>query len=250
MTLIEQQRAFHAAIVCADDDSVEIGDERLRPGLEIYRGAYRARLLDALRATYARTAGWVGDDSFNVAASHHLISNPPRSWSLDHAGDGFAETLAGLFPADPEVAELAWLEWAMERAFTCPDVAAADFALTTAGFGEDDWTALRLRPSPGLMRRKVSSDCAAVWRSAVEGGVPPIAIQLERPATLIVWRKHFEPRFRLLDPVEADALALVCGGESFGALCEAMIERLGPDAGIAKAGALLGAWISEGVVTL
>src|SRR3546814_3597676 len=91
--------------------------------MSVYRGNYRSALVEAMRSTYERTEKWVGEAAFRRAAAHHLIAHPPSSWTIDDAGAGFDRTCAELFANDPEVAELAWLEWTMLEAFTAPDVA-------------------------------------------------------------------------------------------------------------------------------
>ena len=106
-------------------------------GMDVYRNAYRARLVDALRDTYPCTARWVGEDAFQQAAAHHAITHPPKSWTLDDVGEAFPDTLRELFAGDPEVAELGWLEWAMHRCFVAADAApidAAGFSAATASF--------------------------------------------------------------------------------------------------------------------
>ena len=251
MKLATLQRRFHRAITAREGDDDDSGwSAELRPGLRVYRNAYRARLLDCLRATFPRTVALTGEAPFAAAAAHHLIVHPPQGWSLDDAARGFDATLAELFPAEPEVAELAWLEWAMQEAFTGPERAAIDpaaFAALAAGWDDERWSRLVLSPVPTLTVRRTTADCTALWDSSETGFAGP---QQTVPATVAVWRQGLRSRFRMVDDVEAAALGMVGEGIAFGALCEAMVKRLGAEHGIAESGRLLGQWIGDGMIAL
>lgn len=221
-------------------------------GLDIYRNNYRSALVEAIAATFERTQRWVGEESFRRAAAHHLILNPPTSWTIDDAGEGFDTTLAELFAGDPEVAELAALEWAMHRAFVAADCAcltATDFSAQTADFGEDDWARLMFEFQPALGMIDVRQDVGTLWNAlgADKASAPEIA--LAEAQTLLVWREDLRPAFRLVSALDGEALALALAGETFGDICSLLAERLGPDEGIARAGHLLGQWLQDRLIT-
>lgn len=250
MSLIDLQRRFHAAVTGVDEMMFEDWDPALRPGLAVYRNAYRARLIECLRSTFEKTWTWIGDESFDAAAAHHLIVSPPRSWTLDDAGVGFDETLAQLFPGDPEVAELAWLEWEMQQAFTAPDepvLDAAGFTALSRDFTDEAWTSLRLSFVAGMRSRQVRTDCRAVWTAIVADGDIPADILLSEAQTLVVWRQGLSPRFRMLGSEEAAGLEMLRQGGTFGDVCEAMVAHSGP-AGTEEAGRSLGLWVAHGMV--
>ena len=224
----------------------------MRAGLAVYRTAYRSRLIDCLRGAFDKCRQWIGNDSFDAAAAHHLILHPPSSWTLDDLGLGFSDTLGELFPNDPEIAELAWLEWEMQQIFTSPDgqvLAAADFADQASHYSEDDWLDLRLAFFPGLAKRIVTTDCAALW-SAIDSATDVPPLDLPGPdAILLVWRQNMRSQFRLLDPAEAIGLPLMQSGASFEQLCAALVDACGDDAGVAAAGTMLGRWMTDGLVS-
>jgi hypothetical protein len=251
MTLAARQQAFMAAIL---DDETPLPDgwsARHAAGLAIYRNNYRSALVEALAATYERTCKWVGEESFRRAAAHHLILNPPGSWTIDAAGAGFDGTLAELFAADPEVAELAALEWAMHRAFVAADdtpLTAADFAAHTADFGEEDWGGLGFTFVSGTAALAVSHDIGALWKALGAQAFAAPDIALAEPHMLLVWREGLRPVFRLADAAEGEAFAMARDGGNFGDICAGLVERLGPDEGVARAGALLGRWLQDGLI--
>jgi Putative DNA-binding domain len=247
MNLLAVQRAFHAGLLSEEGLPQTGTTPRFRTGFAIYRNAYRARLMACLRESYDRVWSWIGDEAFDRAAIHHLILHPPHSWSLDDAGAGFDRTLAGLFPAEPEVAELAWLEWQMQLAFRSCDEPPLDplrFAELTSGFDDRAWEAMRLRLGASVTIRKVTTACADIW-AAIDHKVPPASpLALEFPASLLVWRKELHPRFRTLPPEEAAALGWVLQGECFAAVCA---SHASADA-VPAVGAMLGRWIADGLV--
>lgn len=237
MSLLAQQRAFVAEIA-ADDD--------LPPsslGMAIYRNAYRGRLADALAVSFERTRRWVGDEMFDLAAAHYILSHPPQSWTLDVYGADFPEMLAALFADDPEVDELAWLEWHMQQAFAAPDCATLSPAdLASAGLDEAGWEHLRLMPAAGLATRAVSHDLAALWHALAEGAADRSVLAASDPAMLLVWRKDLSPHFRLLEPQEFAALKPLLDGASFGEAASLLGESDLP-----RFGQWFAQWLSEGL---
>lgn len=245
MSLAALQREFQARIVAEDDTS----HAEITVGLAVYRNAYRSRLVECLRTGFERTAIWIGEEAFTAAACHHVIVHRPRSWTLDAVGEGFEETLAALLPGDPEVAELAWLERSLLDVFTALDVevfAPGTFAAQTNGYTEIEWSALRLRLVPGIKTRVVTTDCVALLNS-LEAGEKALGWRLDGPQTALVWRQDFRPRCRLLGPSEAAALASLAGGACFGALCELLVNDVGPH-GISNAGIYLAQWLLDGLL--
>ena len=251
MTLAARQQSFMAAIL---DDEAPLPNDwgaRHSAGLEIYRNNYRSALVEALAATFERTRRWVGEDSFRRAAAHHIILHSPTSWTLDDAGEGFDLTLAELFAGDPEVTELAWLEWAMHRAFTAPDHASlthADFAVQTATFAEDDWAALQFAFLPGLAFRQVAHDAGTLWNALGKDDFAAPDITLPQPHGMVVWREGLRPTFRLLDPLDGEVLATALAGASFGDICAMLADRLGDEQGVGRAGFVLGRWLQDGLI--
>lgn len=249
--LAQRQEDF---LTCLLDDTRALPDHwnaRHAAGLAIYRNAYRARLVDALRETYERTARWVGEDAFRQAAAHHVITHPPKSWTLDDAGAGFAETLAELFAKDPEVAELAWLEWAMHRCFVAADaqpIDAVGFGQATATFAEDDWTHMRLHFLPGTSQAAITHDIGSLWRALGQDDLTPDCAVSEA-LCCVVWREGLKPVFMQVDAAEGAVLSRLLADEPYGEACDTLIDLLGEDLAAERAGAMLGRWLHHGLIT-
>lgn len=256
MTLQRLQAGF---IACLHDQDAALPprwDARMARGLDVYRNNYRNALMAAMRATFERTLHWVGAEAFDAAAAHHLIAHPPASWTVDDVGAGFAQTTAGLFARDPDVADLVALEWAMHRVFVAADSAVLDlagFRQATADFAEDDWAAMRLVLQPGLEVVAARTDCVALWRALaretlLEDGRPADPPVLEQAHVAIVWREAWRPVCRMAPAEEGELLRSLAAGASYGALCESLADRHGAEPAVRRAGELLSRWLHAGML--
>ena len=251
MSLAQAQSAFMAQILDEDATTPANWDARRAARMEIYRNNYRSALVDALLATYERTARWTGEEAFRRAAAHHLISNPPASWTLDHAGAGFDATCAELFANDPEVAELAWLEWTMLEAFTAQDLEPLDgaaFAQSTSAFGDEDWINLKLRFVPGAKARILAHDLRAIWKSLGEEELVRPEFARETPCGCLVWREGEGPTFLMVEAEDVRAFQAMQRDATYGQICDQFAVELDPQEAAMRAGAMLGRWLNEGLV--
>ena len=251
MTLAAIQDRFLATVTEGEGTNIVDWPAEMRDGLIVYQTAYRARLLDCLRGAFDKCRKWIGDESFDAAAAHHLILHPPASWTLDDLGRGFSDTLAALFPNDPEVEELAWLEWELQQVFTSPDVpalATGDFADRAAAFIEGDWLDLRLTFVPSLRTRVVRTNCTALWTAISQEADMPRLDLVGNASTLLLWRKDMRSQFRLIDDDESVGLTLMQDGATFEDLCTALVRSCGDEAGIATAGNMLGRWVNDALI--
>lgn len=204
--------------------------------MDVYHYAYRAQLLNTLRDTFEKSWSWLGDDAFDAAGHAHIETHPPSSWTLNVYGAGFDRTLAGLYPNDPEIAELAWLEWHLRRAFDGPDAGEPD----PARFAEIDWDAAILFPVPTLRVGPISTNCAAIWTALADDQTPPPAERLPVPGAIRVWRQGLSAKFRSIDAAEADAVKLMQDGVGFAEIC----SRIGAD----EIGRMFGTWLQDGMI--
>jgi hypothetical protein len=244
MSLAELQSDFRGWLVEASEDAACRIGPATRPGLSVYQNNYRTQLVNCLAETLGYTHAWLGDEAFLAASIAHIDAAPPHAWTLDAYPEGFARTLACLYPDDAEVSELAALEWALSRAFTAPDakpMSATDLAAV-------DWDIAVLRFLPSLDILPATTNAAALWSALSASETPPMAAHLTEPAALLVWRQDFAPTFRTIDASEEQAINLCLAGQDFAALCTSLVETQGEAPGIARAAALLGGWISDGLI--
>jgi len=252
VTLAAFQDRFLEALRSDEATLPRCWSERDGRGFAIYQNAYRTRLVEVLEKAFPRTRRLVGEDAFTAAAIHHLIEVPPSSWTIDDAGREFDVTLAGLFPADADVAECAWIEWAMGQALVAADkrpLGTGDFARATTWFKDEDWHAMRLSFVPGFRLRTVSREWSALWPMLGEGGDVATARQalaVEPAMGAVVWREHRTPAFVTVGQLELTVLMQMAEGATYGAMCQALVRMAGEKAAIAGAGGLLARWLKEG----
>jgi hypothetical protein len=245
MSLLDLQRDMHAWLQHADVTAADrLGGENVAPGLRIHQNNFRAQLAACLEESFARTRDWIGGEAFHQAVVAHVERVSPSSWTLDTYPRDFPATLALLHPADPEVAELAWIDLALGEAFVGPDSA----ALNPADMSEIDWDHAVLGLAPTLDLTDLTTNAPAIWSALAEGIAPPAVVTLREMGAILVWREGETPQFRATDQIERQALLHLRAGMPFAGLCEALAEMLGEEAGVARAGAMLGQWLAEGMI--
>lgn len=244
MGLLALQREFHLHLIDAGGRIDRWIDEPAA-GLAVYHNAYRAQLIDCLAETYAQTHAWLGDEAFLAAMREHVERTPPNSWTLGDYGESFGRTLAVLHPDDPEIAELALLEWRLLRVFESGDAP----ALPSSAIGEIDWDVSSLVLVPSLQMVPVFTNAGAIWSALVAGATPPAVALLPEPAVMLIWRQDFTPCFRTIEMIEHAAMAQVTAGVGFADLCTALVETHGEEDGLALAGEMLGQWFADGLIS-
>lgn len=242
MSLLDTQRGFRDHILAGTDAPLPGAPER---GLAVYRHAYRAQLIASLRDTFEKTWAWLGDEAFDKAARHHVEHHAPKSWTLNEYGADFVQSLRALYPGDPEVAELAWLDWTLRRAFDGPD---AD-AIKPEALAQVDWDNAVLIFVPTLTMGGVATNCAAIWGVLAEEKTPPAAERLAAPATIRVWRSGLTPKYRTIENFEQRALTLAMAGSSFADLCALLVEAGDTDSAAQNVGAALASWLQDGLIS-
>jgi hypothetical protein len=251
MSLAAIQQDFMTCLLDTGQGGAPDWNSRFAQGFEIYRSAYRSRLIGALSETFPRTARWVGKEAFEAAAAHHLIHHPPCDWTIDSAGRGFDATLADLFGNDPEVAELAWLEWTMYLAYVGADaepLGVAGFSAMAACLGEDDWANLRLAFVPTLAFAPAIHDCVSLWRALAEPSSPEMAERLAEPGGCLVWREGLDPVCRMADAVEGMMLEMLVTGHTYGEACARLAAAVGAEEAARRAGSILARWLELGLI--
>ena len=238
--LRELQAAFWRAIATerdADHDADIVRVIRPTPALSpgdrvgIYAGMYLSRIVDALRESFPKLAGLLGDDAFADLVREYLKGHPSREPSIRHVGSALPEFVAARRPG--WLADVARLEWARATVFDAADAAplapAALFDVPA-----DDWPDLRFGVVPAFARLVAGWPVHRLW-SGASVPLPP-----ERTA-LRVWRDGFVVYQTAMDAREETALDRLMAGEPFAAVCDVFVEP-------AEAAALLLRWVEDGII--
>jgi hypothetical protein len=242
--LAEMQQQFRNWLVdSSDNEPFAFGLNSTR-GLTTYQNNYRTQLVNCLKAIYPQLLKRVGDDIFLQAAIHHIDRHPPSSWTLDAYGANFGNTLLSIYPNNPDLSELAWIEWALSDAFVAADAS----IVTPEQLTNVDWDAAQLVLSPSLSEHTATTNAVAVWSALVDGNEPPEGEMLDAPTGIVVWRRDFVTRLIQVDAIEYKALLALRDDNRFSTLCDTLVEQLGEEEGIARSGNLLAGWIASGIV--
>ena len=237
-SLRELQQAFWHGItrdVAAGPLAVIEPSATLEPAerLGIYAGMYLARLVDALRENYPRTAAVLGEDRFDELVRPYLGRHPSTNPSVRNVGRALPDHLAAA-EVPGFVAELARLEWLRLEVFDAPDtplLRREDLVVVPA----ERWPELRFEPVAALETLHTQWAVHRLWKDAERTTCD------REPTALRIWRQDFVVYQAPMEPDEERALAQVRAGECFASICE------GFDDGTAPAGLLL-RWVEDGIL--
>lgn len=247
-----QQQALQQAI-CAHHPALPTGLMQAGgQGLTVYRDAYSARLLAALRDNYAVLQRALGDAEFDALGLAFIAARPSAQPSIRWFGDGLAAFMATGYAAElghPSLVDLARMDWALRAAFDSADAPCLSFE-QLAAVAADDWPGLvfSLQPSVQLLALNWAIEPAWSALRAGDGGH-----DAEEPAALdhhlLVWRANFETRWRSLEPLEAALLRALADGQDFETICQLAAQTVGePTAAAAVVQALQG-WLAQGLLS-
>ena len=241
MNLLALQQNMSAWLTSEADPAADRFAGSARPGFAVYLNNYRSQLMSCLSTSFPVLRAWIGDAAFEAAAATHIDRVPPHAWTLDAYALDFPETLATLYPADPEITELARLERELEAAFVGCDGA----PVNPAALGDVDWETAILHFVPTLRMLSVTTNVSEIGSAIRAGETPPAVVQWQAPSSIVIWRDGFVPRFRALDADEASAIDLLRSGRTFSEVCLALVGRYGEKRGPVIAGSWLGRWLSD-----
>lgn len=244
MMLADMQRDFQQWLVNADDGEPLQRQLASSLGLAAYQNNYRSQLVNVLKASYPQLLSRMGEEAFLPVAIHHIDQHPPSSWTLDEYGADFRQTLRAMYPHNPDLEELAWIEWALAESFVAPDAT----GMAIHELGDIDWDHAHLRLAPSFRQQVITTNVDAVWSALQDQSDPVEAEMLDAQAGVIVWRRAFSSRLRQVDAIEHLALLSLYYDGSFNAMCDVVVEHLGEAEGVSRAGSLLADWINSGIV--
>lgn len=255
-TLIQLQHQMRCAI--AGEPEAAYGVLRARGGgslLRVYRHAYRARLVAALRDNFGVLPRAMGDEAFDALAAAYIDSHPSRHPSIRWLGDQLAEFMAAhedLVP-HPAFIDLARMEWALRGAFDGPD-APVQQREALAELPADAWPSLVLRLHPTVQMLQLDWAVEPAWKALQDddGGdsdEPELPEPQALPHTLLVWRPLLDTRWRSAESaLEVVLLDAVARGEPFAVLCDRAAQAVGDEAAATSVVTALQQWVAEGLL--
>jgi hypothetical protein len=194
------------------DAAAHVRSERLAPAasLSVYRNTFFGSLSNALRLSYPAVHRLVGAEFFEAVVQKFIEDAPPRSAYLDDYGGAFPDFLAQLPAATSVVylADVARLEWAVNRALHAPDATPLEVApLLELAQGDHNRVRFVPHPSVGLIRANYPVD--TIWRAvlarddaalrAIDLADAPVWLLVQRLATDVDVKRLSEPAWRFTE---------------------------------------------------
>ena len=146
----------------------------------------------------------------------------------------------------PAMLDLARLEWALRQAFD-----AAPAALLTpaelAAVPPQDWAQLQFTLHPAVQLLDLHWAVSPIWHALKSGQddvPPPEALD----HAMLVWRHGLNTQWKSLTQTEAVFVQCLIAGQRFGAVCQALAQRVGEDAAAPTAVSLLRQLLSTGAI--
>ena len=240
--LLDEASSIHSAVIDAPPLPVQAR-------LDIYRNAYRFRLIDALGDTYSVLHKLLGDETFTALGELFVAAHPSVHRSIRWYGRELADFMSQCPPfcEQPILAEVARFEWMLAEVFDAPDAAALGRrALQTVA--PQAWAELTFRLHPSVRRMNLAWNTVNVWQAANGDQEPPPPEPAPQPMPWLLWRQDLKNYFRSLDTAEDSALDGALRGLSFADLCAAMADSLSEEEIPLRAATLIGTWVESGII--
>lgn len=225
-SLLDVQRAMRRMLQDEAGHAADlIVDAGLAPAqrLGIYRNTMVATLANALRLSFPAVHRLVGADFFEGAARIFARDEAPRCADLNAYGSGFPDFLQRFEPAASlaYLADVARLEWAVNRALHAPDadpIAVARLAIVSPA--EHDQVCFVAHPSVSILRSDFPVD--SIWRAVLQHDDETlVAIDLSSgPVCVLVQRQAGEIEVERLDESAWRFAAALFDGRPLGAALE------------------------------
>ena len=216
------------------------GSDTAYDRLGIYHRAYRLRLCEVLRDSFAKTSAYMGE-LFDQHASEFAVSQPPALRNLGRYGATLPAFLQHTYPDNPELAELAQLDWDLRSRFDGADALAATLDALQPN-DEDNIACLTMTSPlhPSVVLRNSHSNAVKLWR-AIDDDTEGPEVQLDDSgAGLVVWRWDLQPHFMRLDAAQYRFMQALAEGSSIQDAAQSFA-----DTEVLSTPEVLGAWLQS-----
>jgi Putative DNA-binding domain len=217
--------------------------------LDIYRTAYRVRLIEALDEVYPVLHRLLGDETFESLGTLFIEAHPSEHRSIRWYGRELAEFLGVTppFADQPILSEVARLEWTLSEVFDAADAGVMD-RVSLQAVDPECWATLCFGFHPSVRRLTLAWNTVAVWQAMSEGEDPSGPECSPEPVQWLLWRRDFKNYFRSLDVVERAALDAAVAGRTFTEICESLIAHLPEEDIPLRAATLVAMWVDSGLI--
>ncbi|MFZ2315916.1 MAG: DNA-binding domain-containing protein [Gammaproteobacteria bacterium] len=241
--LLSSDPAFKACINSTEKVSA---DTRM----QIYKNAYRLRLIEALSASYPVLNTYLGEDQFTVLADDYINQYPSVHRSIRWYGDQLADYLVEQSPYRelPFLAELAKFEWIMTLVFDEADSPALSIE-AVATVAACDWPHMQFIPQASVRRLNLIWNVVQIWQAINDDETPPEPMAYDAPVPWLLWRVNFTNQFCSVPADEAYAMDAVLQGATFSEIGEGLCTWVSEEEAGLHAASLLKGWIQSGILS-
>lgn len=201
------------------------GPEQL---IQVYRNNFIISLSEVLEATYPCCKAVVGEECFAQIARQHVLIQPLGEGNVTDYGDGFSDTInnqPALVEAVPYLADLARLEWLVDRASQHipinSDFPFEQLALIT----EDNLAQLVMEVAEPVYSFDAPYPVASLWQMITQDQIEQI--DLSQPESVIIQHRPQGMQVLATTPSATALLRLCQQGKPLGEADEAMLAILG-----------------------
>jgi Putative DNA-binding domain len=236
------ERAAKLRAIRSDD----IADAGQR--LSVYHHGYRVRLHDALKNEFTGLQCMTGR-RFHALLDTYVKAHPSEHYNIRWYGADLPSFLDETHPwcDEPQLAEMAYVDWAISTAFDAEDEYSVGMADLSA-VPPHAWANLRLSMQKHLRVITVTHNVDAFRRAADGGAKRPRLRRFARARQILVWRKGTTVHFRTLDHDEWQVLSAALDGETFAAMCQRLANHHDESAAMSRMVLLLQRWLEAGLI--
>ena len=240
--LLSDRSNIHDAIVQTELVSVEAR-------LDIYRDAYKLRLIESLATNFPALYAYLGTEEFNKLATYYIEAHPSSYRSIRWYGNLLSDFIKKNFEQYPYLAELADFEWKMTLAFDAADeerVLIEEMSIVPP----EDWVHLQFMLHSSLQRINYFWNVIPLWQALTHDKELPGLQQSPEAIGWVLWRSpEYIIQFYSLSQEEAWALDNLSQGVPFGSLCEGLCQWIEPEEVGMHAASFLKGWIQKGMLS-
>ena len=254
MSALRELQSGFQAWVLGDDSALPAtvagtGTASAEDRMHVYAEAIRLRFLEVLGQDYPGLHALAGDDRFRTLGLAYVAAHPSHHPSIRWFGRHLPEFLGLTAPwrDRPVLAEMARFEWAKGElldAADSPVVGVEDIA----AIPPERWAGIRPRLKPAVRRLALEWNVPSLWKAIDGDDPPPPPARMERAVDWLLWREDLVVRWRSIESDEAWALGRCEAGETFGAICTGLCERVGEESAAFRAATYLKQWAADSVL--
>lgn len=216
--------------------------------LDIYRSAYRARLVECLLDDYPVLAKTIGDREFEALAEAYIERHPSSSPNLNAYGRHMASLCEERRSADLDLpsgfaSELAKLEWAIVEVIHAEAAGPLDVAELQASPPER-WATARFAASEAVRLLKLDHRVNRHYQSVLDGA-PDASAQAREPSATLVYRSGPTVWRMDLTPMMVAVLGPLLAGRTIGQTLAELEAAVSDPGELQELGRSLHVWFRE-----